>query len=286
MAQPVPHTRRWANRFWRTTWTAPPLIVLGGIFFFPLFEMLRESLSGGVTFYAKVLKTHIFISSLSHTLQIGIFSTLGCLALGSVLAVLLAFAPFPGAGAIGRFIDVFLAYPSFLVALSLTFIYGTAGIVNGTLMQLLHTSQPPLNFLYTTTGVVLAETTFYTPFVMRPLLAAFSMINRSQIEVALCLGASPRQVLREIIIPAALPALLAGGSLCLMLTLNEFGIIFYLGAKGVITLPMLIYGKAIQEFQYAQASVIAVVSIVLSLLLYCVYLASSRRLSHDHDILL
>jgi 2-aminoethylphosphonate transport system permease protein len=287
MPQPVPLAHRVATRYGRTAWTAPPLIVLGGIFFFPMFEMVRESLEGGGgMFYMKVLQTPIFLSSLSHTLQIGIFSTLGCLALGSVLAVLLAFAPFPGAEAISRFIDVFLAYPSFLVALSLTFIYGAAGLVNGTLMELFQTQQPPLNFLYTTTGVILAETTFYTPFVMRPLLAAFSMIERSQIEVALCLGASPRQVLREIIIPAALPALLAGSSLCLMLTLNEFGIIFYLGAKGVITLPMLIYGKAIQEFDYAQACVIAVVSITLSLSLYGIYLASSRRLSRNHDILL
>jgi 2-aminoethylphosphonate transport system permease protein len=142
-----------------------------------------------------------------------------------------------------------------------------------------------LSFLYTTTGVVLAETTFYTPFVMRPLLAAFSTIDRSLIEVALCLGASSRQVLREIVLPAAVPALLAGSSLCLMLTLNEFGIVFYLGAKGVITLPMLIYGKAIQEFEYSQASVIAVVSMLLSFLLYGLYLGFSRRLGRANAFL-
>ncbi len=259
--------------------------MLGAIFFFPMFEMLRRSFDGGGGAYMRVLRSSIFLSSLNHTLQIGIFSTLGCLVLGSILAVLLAFAPFRGAGAISRFIDVFLAYPSFLVALSLTFIYGSAGLVNGSLMNLFHLQEPPLNFLYTTWGVVLAEMTFYTPFVMRPLLAAFSMIDPSQIEVAFCLGASPRQVLKAIILPAALPALLAGSSLCLMLTLNEFGIIFYLGAKGVITLPMLVYSKAILEFNYAQASVIAIISIVLSLGLYSLYLASSRRLSRSHAVL-
>lgn len=285
MFQLISPNRRCAHRFGAVAWAMPPLIILSAIFFFPLFEMLRQSFGGGGALYLKVLRAPVFLSSLSHTLQIGVFSTLGCLALGSVLAVLLAFAPFPGAAAIGRFIDVFLAYPSFLVALSLTFIYGAAGLLNGSLMNLFHLQQPPLNFLYTTGGVVLAETTFYTPFVMRPLLAAFSMIDRSQIEVALCLGARPRQVLREIIFPASFPALLAGSSLCLMLTLNEFGIIFYLGAKGVITLPMLIYGKAIQEFNYAQASVIAVVTIVVSLGLYSIYLASSRRLSRNHAFL-
>ncbi len=271
----------------RFAWAAPPVTVLGGIFLYPLLELVCRSFGGGGTNYLKVLHTQIFMAALGHTLEIGVLSTLGCLALGSVLAALIAFVPFPGAGALSRLIDVFLAYPSFLVALSLTFLYGAAGVVNTSLMQLFHTQQPPLDFLYTTAGVVLAETTFYTPFVMRPLLAAFSMIERAQIEVALCLGANPRQVLREIIFPAAFPALLAGSSLCLMLTINEFGIIFYLGAKGVITLPMLIFGKAIQEFQYAQASVIAVVSIVLSLALYGIYIASCNRLSRNsHDPLL
>jgi 2-aminoethylphosphonate transport system permease protein len=269
----------------RGAWALAPVLVLGVIFLLPLFELLRQSFSHGGTYYLQVLRSPIFLSSLGHTLEIGLLSTAGCVTLGSILAVLLHFAPFPGAGAVSRFIDVFLAYPSFLIALSLTFIYGAAGLMNEALMRILHVTQPPLAFLYTTRGVVLAETTFYTPFVMRPLLAAFSTIERSHLEVALCLGAGPRQVLREVILPAALPALLAGGSLCLMLTLNEFGIIFYLGAKGVITLPMLIYGKAIQEFAYGPASVIAVVSILLSLLLYGFSLGLSRRWGRAHAFL-
>ena len=39
----------------------------------------------------------------------------------------------------------------------------------------------------------------------------------------------------------------------------------FIGAKGVITLPLLIYDKAIQEFDYTAACVIAVVNIALSL---------------------
>ncbi len=81
--------------------------------------------------------------------------------------------------------------------------------------------------------------TVYTPFVLRPLLAAFSLIDRSQIEVASLLGARPLRIVRQVILPAALPAIVAGGSLCLLLTVNEFGIVLFIGAKGVITLPLL-----------------------------------------------
>ena len=48
--------------------------------------------------------------------------------------------------------------------------------------------------------------------------------------------------------PEAWPALMAGGSLVLLLTLNEFGIVLFTGAKGVITLPVLIYTRGIVTF--------------------------------------
>jgi 2-aminoethylphosphonate transport system permease protein len=76
---------------------------------------------------------------------------------------------------------------------------------------------------------------------------------------------------RQVILPAAIPALLAGGSLCLLLTVNEFGVVFFIGAKDVITLPLLVYDKAIQEFDYTTACVIAVVNVALSLALYALY---------------
>ena len=70
-----------------------------------------------------------------------------------------------------------------------------------------------------------------------------------------------------------MPALFAGGSLCLLLTVNEFGIVLFIGAKGVITLPLLVYDKAIQEFDYTTACVIAVVNVGLSLALYSASIA-------------
>ena len=82
------------------------------------------------------------------------------------------------------------------------------------------------------------------------------------------LGARPWRIVRQIILPAALPAAIAGGSLCLLLTVNEFGIVLFIGAKGVITLPLLVYDKAIQEFDYQAACVIAVVNVALSLGLF------------------
>jgi len=257
-------------------WIVPPLLVLLGCFFYPLSLIVGQAFTGGEGGFSLEILREVFASALFrdailHTIGIALAASTGCLLLGFVLALILSFVPFPGAALFARLIDTFIALPTFLMALSFTFIYGSAGILNMSLMEMFKLPLPPIDFLYSAWGVILAEVTVYTPFIMRPLLAAFSLIESSQIEVASSLGAGPWRIIRQIILPAALPALAAGGSLCLLLTVNEFGIVLFIGAKGVITLPLLVYDKAIQEFDYPTACVIAVVNVGLSLGLYFLY---------------
>ena len=276
---------------WRALWIAPPLLVLAALFFYPLVLIAMQAFTSDAhTFtldnFATVLHSRQFLSGLYHTISIAVLASSGCLVLGFVFSLVIAFVPFPGARLVGRLIDTFISLPTFLVALAFTFVYGSAGILNQSLMTAFHLTMPPVDFLYSQWGVILSEVTVYTPFIMRPLLACFSQIETSQIEIASSLGARPLGIVRKIILPAALPALLAGGSLCLLLTVNEFGIVLFIGAKDVITLPMLIYDKAIQEFDYPTACVIAVINIALSLGLYGCYravvsLCGGRRAALD-----
>ncbi len=262
-------------------WVAPPLLVLAAVFLYPLGLIARAALGEGETAsldtFRAVLGSQQFIDGLTNTIVIALCATTGCLVLGFVFSLVIAFVPFPGARVAARLIDTVIALPTFLVTLAFTFIYGSAGLLNVSLVNALRLELPPIDFLYSQWGVVLAEVTVYTPFVMRPLLAAFSTIDQAQIEVASSLGARPFRIVRQIILPAALPALVAGGSLCLLLTVNEFGIVLFIGAKDVITLPLLIYDKAIQEFDYTTACVIAVVNVALSLSLYSLYRFSIAR---------
>jgi 2-aminoethylphosphonate transport system permease protein len=272
-AVPWPERARWSTA---PLWVVPPLLVLGVLFFYPLALIIRQSLTSGahaVSFgkYASVFQTALFQHALLHTIIIALASSAGCVLLGFVLAVIIAFIRFPGAWIVARVIEMFIALPTFLIALAFTFIYGSAGLINQSIMAVWHLPLPPIDFLYSAWGVILAEITVYTPFALRPLLAAFSLIDAAQIEVASSLGAGTWRIIRRIIVPAAIPALLAGGSLCLLLTVNEFGIVLFIGAKGVITLPLLVYDMAVQEFDYPTACVIATVNIVLSLSLYSLY---------------
>jgi 2-aminoethylphosphonate transport system permease protein len=257
-------------------WTVPPLLIVLLAAVYPLIRVCLESTKVGDTgrgwaTWVEVLSSKVFRDALWRTVAIAATSTLGCLVLGTFLATVLAFVPFPGSQVVGRLIDTVLALPSFLITLAFTFLYGTAGAVNAVLAGLAGDGSPVLNFLYTPSGIVAAEITFFTPFVIRPLLASFSMLPSAQLNVAASLGASPLRVLRSVVMPEAWPALMAGGSLVLLLTLNEFGIVLFTGAKGVITLPVLIYTRGIVTFDLPGAAVIATVQILLSLALYTAY---------------
>ncbi|MGY4709222.1 2-aminoethylphosphonate ABC transporter permease subunit [Mycolicibacterium sp. CBM1] len=274
--QPAPRVRP-------VLWTLPPLIVVLVAAGYPLVRVCLESArlrdgSVGLGTWTSVLGSQAFRSALWRTIAIAATSTAGCLVLGTFLAIVLAFVPFPGSALVGRLIDTVLALPSFLITLAFTFLYGSAGAVNAAITSL--TGSPALDFLYTPAGVVAAEVTFFTPFVVRPLLAAFAVLPRQQLDVAASLGASPLRVLVSVVMPEAWPALTAGGSLVLLLTLNEFGIVLFTGAKGVMTLPVLIYTRGIVTFDLPGAAVIATVQIVLSLSLYVAYRLMFARLTN------
>ncbi|WP_434600392.1 2-aminoethylphosphonate ABC transporter permease subunit [Streptomyces sp. A5-4] len=265
----------------RWVWALPPVVFLALVFLYPLALVVQQSFTpdeGGVSVepYAEVFASEAFRDALATTVWLAVGATVGCLVLGFVLALVIAFVPFPGGKAVAKFIDVFLSFPSFLITLALLFIYGSVGMANGVWTDVTGAAEGPFHFLTTPWGVLLAEITYFTPFVMRPLLAAFSQLDTAQLEVASSLGARPARIIRKVILPEALPALAAGGSLVLVLCLNEFGIVLFTGAKGVTTLPMLVYGKAILESDYPAACVVAVVNIAISVGLYTVYKTITR----------
>src|ERR1700722_9242668 len=108
---------------WGGLLVLPPLLLLVGVFYYPLALILGQSLTGdgtAVSFaaYASLLSGTLFQSAFLHTVMISLGATAGCLLLGFTLAVVLAFVPFPGSRLAARVIDTVIALPTFLVALA------------------------------------------------------------------------------------------------------------------------------------------------------------------------
>ncbi|WP_412740786.1 2-aminoethylphosphonate ABC transporter permease subunit [Krasilnikovia sp. MM14-A1259] len=251
-----------------------PGAVLGLLFLYPLGTVVQQSFAdrlgrpAGAVAWQEVLSSAAFQTGLANTIAIAVGSTIGCVVLGTFIAIVLAFVAFPGSASVSRLITAILAFPSFFIALSFAALYGRVGVFSSVVEVLTGHSETLGGFIYTRWVVILAEITFYTPFVVRPVYAACQQMPVEQLRVAASLGARPWTVVRRVLLPELLPSIVAGASLALLLTLNEFGIVLFIGAKGVITLPVLIYIKGIVAFDYPAAAVLACVQVALSLLLY------------------
>jgi 2-aminoethylphosphonate transport system permease protein len=257
------------------------VVILGPLVAYPLARLVILSVSapGGFSLHAY---TAFFANPetrgvIGTTLGI-LFASAGLASLlGVALASMLFFRPFPGTKLLTRFLELFVAFPSFLVAFTLIFLYGSQGSVSIGLQRIFHLDAPPLDFLFGIGGVILAEVVFYAPFVVRPTLASFATLDMRLIEAAKRLGANGWMVAFKVILPLAWPGIAAGTILCFLLTLNEFGILLVLGSAHLITLPTAIYSAATVDLDLPTAAAGAVVMLAMSLSLYALYRRINRR---------
>ena len=119
---------------------------------------------------------------------------------------------------------------------------------------------------FTRLGVVVAMTFIGLPFVVRTLQPVLEDVNRELEEAAATLGASRWQTFTKIILPILFPALLTGYTLAFARALGEYGsIIFIAGNMPMVSeiTPLLIITK-LEQYDYAGATAIAVVMLVMS----------------------
>jgi len=277
--QQLQHLRRERAAWWQMLFLL--VVILGPIVVYPLFRLLALSVSGehGLSFapYVRFFGNADTRGMIFTTLWV-LFASAGLASLlGIAIAALLHFKPFPGTRLLTRFLELFVAFPSFLVAFTLIFLYGSQGSVSIALQQIFHLDAPPLDFLFGTGGVVLAEVVFFAPFVVRPTLASFALLDMRIIEAARSLGANSAMVALRVVLPLAWPGIAAGTILCFLLTLNEFGILLVLGSARLVTLPVAIFSAATIDLDLNAASAGAVLMLAMSLSLYLLYRHVNQR---------
>jgi len=110
--------------------------------------------------------------------------------------------------------------------------------------------------------------------VILTVMAAAGKLDGSLEEAARSLGASPWQIMRDIILPALAPALTAAAAICFATSMGAFGNAFTL-ATDIDVLPMTIYTEFTLNADMVTA---AVLSLVLGAVTWAV-LAAARNLT-------
>jgi putrescine transport system permease protein len=93
------------------------------------------------------------------------------------------------------------------------------------------------------TTVTLAHITFSMVFVTTIVQARLSQADRAIEEAAMDLGSRPWQVLWDVTLPTAFPAILSGWLLAFTISLDDVVITSFTTGPGSTTLPLLIWSK-------------------------------------------
>jgi sulfate transport system permease protein len=110
------------------------------------------------------------------------------------------------------------------------------------------------------------------PFVVRTVQAVLEDIESELEEAAATLGANRLQIFSRVIFPTLLPALMTGFALAFARAVGEYGsVIFIAGNMPMISeiTPLLIITK-LEQYDYAGATALAVVMLVISFVLLLV----------------
>ncbi|MEM7694199.1 MAG: ABC transporter permease [Pseudomonadota bacterium] len=120
----------------------------------------------------------------------------------------------------------------------------------------------PFTMLNSGFGAMVGYMTLVLPLVIILQTASLAGIDKNLIEAAWNLGASPRETLLKVIIPAAKVGLILGAVFAFILSFGDFVSPFYLGGSKPPTLSILIIDTTKSGQQWPRAAVVAIMMIV------------------------
>jgi sulfate/thiosulfate transport system permease protein len=180
---------------------------------------------------------------------------------GTLIAWVLVRYDFPGKKLIDGSIDLPFALPTAVAGLTLATVYSDKGWIGSLLAPF------GIKLAFTRTGVAIAMIFISLPFVVRTVQPVLQEMDADIEEAAWCLGASPWDTFRRVLLPPLFPAILTGVALGFSRAVGEYGSTVIMASntpfKDLIA-PVLIFQR-LEQYDYGGATVIGVVLLLISL---------------------
>ncbi len=226
----------------------------------PLSAVFIRSLGIGWDGLWEILTSERILKSLQLSFSAALIAALVNVIFGLLLAWCLVRYSFPGKRIVDALVDLPFALPTAVAGIALTSLYAPTGWIGQYLEPL------GIQVAYTPIGITLALIFIGLPFVIRTVQPVLSDIESELEEAASALGANRWQTITKVILPILFPALLTGFALAFARGVGEYGsVIFIAGNQPYKTeiAPLMIISR-LEEYDYAGATTIAVVMLILS----------------------
>lgn len=204
---------------------------------------------------------HEDIQALLTTLRLAVVSVFWLLLLGAPLAWWLGRTKSRTRPWVETIVALPLVLPPSVLGYYLLLAMGPRGPL-GALTRSLGLPSPAFSFAGMAIGCVI----FSLPFVVKTLVETFSAIDRRWLEAAATLGASRRDRLFSVVLPAARNGMLAAASLGFAHTVGAFGVVLMIGGNmpgRTQVLSTAIY-RHVEAMEYREAGVLAAIALLAS----------------------
>lgn len=188
------------------------------------------------------------------------------LVFGLLLAWILVRYSFPGKKIVDALVDLPFALPTAVAGISLTALLASNGWIGQYLEPL------GIKLAFVPAGVVIALIFIGIPFVVRTVQPVLEDFEKELEEAATSLGANRLQIFTKVILPHIAPALLTGFAMAFARAIGEYGsVIFIAGNVPLVSeiTPLIIISK-LEQYDYAGATAVALVMLVISFVLLLV----------------
>jgi iron(III) transport system permease protein len=212
----------------------------------------------GLANYASYFATPTLTESLWNSLWVSTLITALVLPLAYVYAYALTRSAMPGKTVFKALALIPILAPSLLPAISLIYLFGNQGLLNGWLFGA---------SIYGPIGIVISQVFYCFPHALMILVVALSMADARHYEAARVLGASKRRTFWTVTLPGSKYGLISAGFVVFTLAITDFGIAKVIGGRFNV-LATDIFKQVIGQQNFAMGAVVGFVLLLPAVLAF------------------
>ena len=211
--------------------------------------------------YERLFNNDTLIQAAFHSVTIAFFAATLATIVGGLTAIALYRYRFRGKQAVSGMLFIVMMSPDIVMAVSLLALFMVVGI--------------SLGFW----SLLLAHVTFCLPYVTVTIFSRLNGFDARMLEAAKDLGASEVTILRKIILPLALPAVVSGWLLSFTISLDDVVVSSFVSGVSYEILPLRIF-YLVKTGVTPEVNALATIMIVLSLGLVILSQLITRKNNH------
>ena len=215
----------------------------------------------GWNWYERLFNNDTLIQAAFHSVTIAFFAATLATIVGGLTAIALYRYRFRGKQAVSGMLFIVMMSPDIVMAVSLLALFMVVGI--------------SLGFW----SLLLAHVTFCLPYVTVTIFSRLNGFDARMLEAAKDLGASEVTILRKIILPLALPAVVSGWLLSFTISLDDVVVSSFVSGVSYEILPLRIF-SLVKTGVTPEVNALATIMIVLSLGLVILSQLVTRKNNH------